>query len=83
MLELRFCSEFGYWHQNLVGCNEPCIIGSSGSIVFRMRIFALYSGGKRMEHNFISEDILEVEFILLFLSWEYGRTSIALVGSME
>ena len=45
MLELRFCSEFGYWHLNLVDCNEPCIIGSSGSIVFIMRIFALYSGG--------------------------------------
>ena len=63
----------------MVGCNEPCIIGSSGSTVFRMKIIALYSGGKRMEYIFISEDILEDEFRLLFLSWEYGRTSIVLV----
>ena len=34
-----------------------------------------------MEYIFISEDILEDEFGLLFLSWEYGRTSIVLVGN--
>ena len=64
----------------MVGCNEPCSIGSSGSTVFIIRIIALYSGGKRMEYISISEYIFEDEFRLLFLSLEYGRTSIVLVG---
>ena len=62
MLELRFCSEFGYWHKKFGWLYGPCSIGSSGSTVFRMRIIALYSGGKRMEYISISEDILEDEF---------------------
>ena len=33
-----------------------------------------------MEYIFISEYIFEDDFRLLFLSWEYGRTSIVLVG---